>query len=141
VVVGVGFAALLRFARSAARTGPGAILRQAAAISAALIVILLMGWNVLHQPPAVALDGGWPAARIAAVRIFDASGGKPVTLESLPAAKSADAVRLPLEQVAPGIVVDGTSSTAPAAPSRVILCDQLFHESIGAGWGVRAMPW
>jgi 4-amino-4-deoxy-L-arabinose transferase-like glycosyltransferase len=135
VVVGVGVAGLLRVARSTARTRPEAILRQAAAVSAAVLVVVLIGWNLLHEPPAVAADGGWPAARIAAVRIFDATGGKPVTLESLPAVKSADAVRFPLEQVEPGIVADAAPSSEPGAPARVILCDQLFHESIGADCG------
>jgi 4-amino-4-deoxy-L-arabinose transferase-like glycosyltransferase len=135
VVVGVGVAALLRMARSAARSGPEAVLRRAAAISAAALVVVLVGWNLLHEPPAVAADGGWPAARIAAVRIFDATGGKPVTLESLPAVKSADAVRFPLERVAPGIVADAAPSSAAGSPARVILCDQLFHESIGADCG------
>jgi hypothetical protein len=135
VVVGVGVAGLLRVARSTARTRPESILRQVAAISAAVLVVVLVGWNLLHQPPAVAADGGWPAARIAAVRIFDATGGKPVTLESLPTVKSADAVRFPLEQVEPGIVADAAPSSEPGAPARVILCDQLFHESIGADCG------
>ena len=69
------------------------------------------------------------------MRIFDATGGNPVTLESLPAVKSADAVRFPLEQVGPGIVADAAPSSEPGSPARVILCDQLFHESIGADCG------
>ena len=135
VVVGVGVGALVRIAVRNPRTGRRAIVGQVAAIGAAVVVVLLVGWNVVHQPPGVVADGGWPAAQAAAARIVDATGGRPVTLDSLPAVKSADDVRFPLERLEPGIVADGTATNGADVPARVILCDQLFHESIGSDCG------
>jgi 4-amino-4-deoxy-L-arabinose transferase-like glycosyltransferase len=158
VLVGVGVAGLVRLGRPAddelprgaaaiaageATDGSAAtidwpvVLRRVGSIAAAGTVVILVAWNLLHQPPLVAADGGWPAAEIAASRVAAASGSGPIVLDSLPAAKSADAVRFPLERiVAPG-AVDPAPAAAPVAPDAtlVILCDQLFHESIGADCG------
>ena len=132
VLVGVGVAALLRRASApaitlAARLAPAAI--------GAILLASLVGWNATHQPPASAPDGGWPAAEVAAARILVATGGGPMTLDSLPRVKSADAIRFPVERLAPGSVVTGISGTQAAKTAQVILCDQLFHETIGQDCG------
>ena len=46
-------------------------------------------------------------------------------------------MRFPLERLVPGIVVapPAPGSTAVDLPARVVLCDQLFHETIGADCG------
>jgi hypothetical protein len=158
VIVGVGVAGLVRLGRPAeegrrpvlvAISDDGiadgervpidraALARQVASIAAGGTVVILVAWNLLHQPPLVAADGGWPAAEVAASRVAAATGSAPIVLDSLPAAKSADAVRFPLERiVAPGIV-DSSPADTPVAPdvALVILCDQLFHEAIGADCG------
>ncbi len=136
VLVGVGVAALVRVGTSASGRWAGPI-RTVASVVAAVLVVALVGWNLVRQPPAVVADGGWPAAQDAAARILVATGGGPVTLDSLPVVKSADAVRFPLERIAPGTVVDAPAPGAATAdlPARVVLCDQLFHESIGADCG------
>ncbi len=136
VLVGVGVAALIRIGTRARGRWAG-LVRAVGSLLAAGMVVTLVGWNVIDQPPAVAPDGGWPAADAAAARILVATGGGPVTLDSLPAVKSADAVRFPLERLVPGIVVDpgAGAGAGVGGPARVVLCDQLFHESIGADCG------
>ena len=132
VLVGVGVAALVR--RAAASTAPGT--RLAPAGAAAAILVAILGWNATHQPPALTPDGGWPAAEAAAARILVDAAGGPLALDSLPAVKSADAVGFPLERLAPGSVVAGGASGSQAARTpRVVLCDQLFHETIGLDCG------
>jgi len=128
VIVGVGVAALSRVRPAGApAAGP---------LAAALTVAVLVGWNVATQPPLVAADGGWPAAEDAAARILVASGGAPVVLDSLPPIKSAEALQFPLEQLEPGIVQPGLGSGSNAARAAiVVLCDQRFHETIGADCG------
>ena len=44
-------------------------------LAAAAIVVAIVGFNLAHQPPARAADGGWAAARSAAGRIATAAGG------------------------------------------------------------------
>jgi Dolichyl-phosphate-mannose-protein mannosyltransferase len=127
VLVGVGAAALARLRAPAPAAGP---------VAAALAVAVLLGWNAVHQPPAVAADGGWPAAETAAARVLVAGGGGPVVLDSLPAVKSAEALQFPLEQLEPGIVRPMTAIGSDATRSAfVVLCDQRFHETIGANCG------
>ena len=135
VLVGVGVAALVRVATKAhgrwdGRSGSRRRARRRDRGRAS------SAGTLATQPPAVAADGGWPAAEAAAARILVATGGGPVALESLPAVKSADAVRFPLERLVPGHRRRRARlSAAPQAPARVVLCDQLFHETIGADCG------
>jgi hypothetical protein len=128
VLVGVGLAALVRVRPSwAPAAGP---------LAGALTVAVLIVWNVLTQPPAVAADGGWPAAEDAAARVLVAAGGGPVLLDSLPAVKSAEALQFPLERLEPAIVTPTIGIGADAARTAiVVLCDQRFHETIGADCG------
>ena len=145
VLVGVGVSALIRQLNSAperlAASGARASAARGSSISvavAAAIVVGLVGWNAVHQPPAVATDGGWPAAEAAAARVLVATRHSPLTLAGLPAVKPTDALRFPLEELVPGVVVStppvGTGNHVDLTP-RVILCDQLFHETIGADCG------
>ena len=141
VLVGLGVAALIASAR------------PAGVAIAALGMVALLGWNVTHQPPAVHPDGGWPAGEAAgdrAIAAFEGAGIGPeevVQLRSLPDFKSTEAVAYPLARrgwafiaetprgVSPGSldVTDLTSFEAPAG--WVLLCDDLFHEAIGAHCG------
>ena len=94
-------------------------------------VVALLGWSLSRQPPAVAADGGSPAAQVAADRIIEAAGGSgaPVALRSLPSFKSADTYAYPLVRAGTPVVTEGS------APTLVIVCDNLFHEAIGAACG------
>jgi hypothetical protein len=132
VLVGVGAAAFLRPGSKAAVTPA---VRLAPAAIGAILLASLVGWNATHQPPASAPDGGWPAAEMAAARILVATGPGPMRLDSLPEVKSADAIRFPVERLAPGSVVSGASGSGASRTAQVILCDQLFHETIGQDCG------
>jgi hypothetical protein len=128
VLVGVGVAGVARVRPSVAPA--------AGRLAATLAVAILVGWNVAHQPPAVAADGGYPAAENAAARVLDDGGGGPVVLESLPEVKSAEAIQFPLERLEPGIVGQAVGIGPEALrASIVVLCDQRFHETIGADCG------
>jgi hypothetical protein len=136
VLVAVGLAGLVRsrpgLTRAFAASGP--IL---AAAAAAAISVSLVGWNLVHQPPAVAADGGWSAAQTAARRVIEASGSGPLVLASLPLFKSDEALRMPLEAAGAELTPPGPNAAGYADPTtvRVILCDQLFREFIGADCG------
>jgi hypothetical protein len=130
VLVGAGIAALV----TGRRRGAGERVSFGAA-AAAVLVVALVGWNLTRQPPPVATDGGWPAAEAAAARVLVAGGNQPVSLVSLPTVKPPDALRFPLERLQPDIVIAelpiGTGSHVDTT-ARVVLCDELFHETIGA---------
>jgi len=131
VLVAVGLAALIRSAMTrGARTPIGAAL-------AAAIVVGLVGWNVANQPPAKAADGGWAAARAAADRVIGVAGSRPIALSSLPAFKSDEALRMPLQASDADVMPAGVNGASFGGPNavRVILCDQLFRESIGSDCG------
>ena len=102
----------------------------------AVVVMALVGWNLANQPPTRASDGGWVAARTAAERVLAArSGTGKIVLASLPSFKSDEALRMPLVATGADVVSAGSRLTADSDQMRVILCDQLFHESIGADCG------
>jgi hypothetical protein len=110
-----------------------------AAVAAGLVVLL--AWSVSHWPPAVAADGGWPGARVAADRIEASSGTRPIHMIGLPTFKSTEAYGFPLERDGRVVVeaipqgtdrVPGTQGPDPAA-ALVVLCDGLFvHDCGGA---------
>lgn len=139
VLVGVGLAALAQGrAVGAARLVP--------AVGALAVLLALVGWNLVRQPPRVVADGGWPQAERAAARVLAATDGGPIVLASLPVFKTDEALRFPLvragvlpEPAGPqaGSPVGSSvgSSVAPGAAYRVVLCDQLFREAIGADCG------
>ncbi|HLO35013.1 MAG TPA: hypothetical protein VK194_02985, partial [Candidatus Deferrimicrobium sp.] len=109
----------------------------AGASAAGMLVVAVVVFNVANQPPVVAPDGGWRAAQAAAQRVVDGSGGGPVVLSSLPAFKSDEALRFPLESLSPGIVREATDPVrfVGRPPSLVVLCDQLFRAALGADCG------
>jgi hypothetical protein len=122
-VVGLGAAALARWRPAGTSVAVGSV-------TAAGLVVILVGFNLSRQPPAVVADGGWPAAREAAARVM-ALGPSSISLASLPSFKSADAMRFPL--VAAGAEV--VAGPGGQSGTRVVLCDSLFETAIGATCG------
>jgi hypothetical protein len=127
--VGLGVAALARWRLADVSVPVGT------AVAAGLVAVLLV-FNLSRQPPAVVADGGWPAGRAAAERVL-AAGPSPISVASLPAFKSADAMRFPLVAAGASVVADSGAmdNTAPEPMTRVILCDSLFENAIGAPCG------
>jgi len=109
--------------------GLGAAAAWAGRTPARLLVIVALGgylaWNVGHWPPAVAPDGGWPAAARAGTRIEAAAGPGPIAFASLPTFKTAEAYVFP-------VVRDGRVIAEPAAAGAlVIVCDALVVTDCG----------
>jgi 4-amino-4-deoxy-L-arabinose transferase-like glycosyltransferase len=135
VIVGLGAAALARWrpgVRGAPARESGAIVGT---IAASALVAVLVIFNLSRQPPAVVADGGWPAGQLAAERVLSVADS-PISLESIPEFKSADAMRFPL--IAAGAHVNPASAgpvPAPSAASVVVLCDSLFEEILTAACG------
>ncbi len=121
-LIGIGAAALIR-----ARLG-------AARLAAGVIVVTIVGFNLGTQPPAVAPDGGWRAALAAAQRIVASGAPRPWQIASIPSFKSDEAVRMPLEAIGAPLVAEPGDPQASRA-SLIVLCDQLFRETIGADCG------
>lgn len=125
-LVGIGVAALVR-----ARPAPGPAVTRAAAVA---VVGAIAAFNLATQPPAIAPDGGWRAALAAAERTKSAIDGRPFVIGSLPAFKSSEALEFPLELIgAPSL--GQAADLLPTDAALVVMCDQLFHEAIGAGCG------
>jgi hypothetical protein len=103
-------------------------------VAAGGLVAILVVFNLSRQPPAVVADGGWPAARAAAARVM-ADGPSPISLASLPAFKSADAMRFPLVAAGAEVLPGSTEPSAQPATTHVVLCDALFEAAIGARCG------
>jgi len=135
VLVGLGVGALLA-------------IRPIGVLVVGVAMVALLGWNLLHLPPTVARDGGYPAAQDAAARVdaaLTAAGldrSAVVQIRSLPAFKSTEAIAYPLavlgrpfvaalpdDEIAPGSV---TGLRPDQLRGLVLLCDDLFRESIGA---------
>jgi hypothetical protein len=144
VLVGLGVAALARDVRP-----------PVGAILAAFVVAALVGWNLLHLPPAAHPDGGFPAGDAAGARIdaaLERAGVRrndAIRIRSLPDFKSTEAVAYPLARLgrayvadtpkglAPGSQVspDGSPPTDVALRGLVLLCDDLFRDAIGGPCG------
>jgi 4-amino-4-deoxy-L-arabinose transferase-like glycosyltransferase len=143
VLAGLGIG---RLARTAAPIGPAL---------AALGVVTVVGWNLLHLPPAIHPDGGFPAGAVTAERVDAVLTRAGITrtevieVRSLPTFKSTEAVAYPLaglgrryiatvpKGVAPGSVdpaLDPGSSSGETS-GLVLLCDDLFRASTGAACG------
>ena len=103
---------------------------------AVVAIAALLGWNLLHQPPAVHPDGGFPAAEAAATRI-KAAGGADLTLWSLPDFKSAEAYAYPLIRAGATVraTAPGSTPAGLTGGALVIICDTLFEPAIGATCG------
>ena len=141
-------------AAAAVRTWPRSLVGPITAgwLVVAVLMVSVLGWNVMRQPPGVHPDGGFPAAAsagdrtLAALRASGVGQDEVVQLRSLPDFKSTEAMAYPLVRAgqsvlaetpsgpAPGSVA-GSSSAAADPASLVLLCDDLFHESIGASCG------
>jgi hypothetical protein len=133
--VGLGVAGLVQ----AGRAGSISVSRSRIAIAGgALIVIALAAFNLVRQPPAVSPDGGWPAGDAAAERVLEDVGGASahteLVLVSLPAIKSADAMRFPLVRRGANAQERAGEAGAGSIP-HVVLCDALFETTIGAACG------
>jgi hypothetical protein len=116
VTVGLGAAALwrerpggLRVANAAAIAGVGA----------------LVALNVAIWPPAVAPDGGYPAAEAAVRRLLDEAPGR-YQLDGLPTLKNENAYAFPLTRLGRGPGITG---------DLVVLCDRLLEPIIGSTCG------
>lgn len=138
VLVGLGAGALWRLGSDAggktvAGSGRAPVVGRVVAV---IGVAVLLGWNVVNQPPALHADGGFPAAEIAATRILASAGGTELTLRSLPDFKSTEAYGYPLVRAGATVHVDTGTAPVPATPGvTVVICDALFEESIGAPCG------
>ena len=136
VLVAIGLAALVRVGLE---SGPasGAVTRVGASLGAAVVLVGLVAWNVVHQPPRVVGDGGWPAAERAAAAVIDEIGGDGAVLSSLPVFKTDEAVRFPLARAGVQLAPRGPSGAdhADVDTPRVVLCDQLFRPELAADCG------
>ena len=125
VVLGIGFGAgglwhVVGRARVPGRLG------------AVAVVAALVAWNVTHQPPSVAPDGGYPAALAAAGRIAGLVDGRGGRIVSLPPFKAPDAYVYPLVRV--GASISSLPAGLPDAASPgalIVLCDDLFVADCG----------
>jgi hypothetical protein len=127
VVVGLGVVAL-------ARWRPAGIRAPVGLAAASTLVTVLVVFNVSRQPPTIVADGGWPAAKAAAVRVL-AAGDDPIWLGSLPRFKSPDALRFPLVAAGATVFVPDTAPGNASAPTHVVMCDGLFEAAIEAPCG------
>ncbi|HEY6058076.1 MAG TPA: glycosyltransferase family 39 protein [Candidatus Limnocylindrales bacterium] len=123
VVLGLGAAALWQRATGATR------------IAALGAFALLLAWQGLHWPPAVAPDGGWPAAEAAGERVAQSLGGSAVGMGSLPTFKTAEAYAFPL--VRRGYELGAT----PDVDRVVIVCDALFVPDCGGPAESSVLSW
>ena len=138
-LVGIGAAGLWRAGRQVATaTGPHAprgitVGRIVAVVGLASV----LAWNIVHQPPAVHPDGGFPAAQSAAARVLATVGEGTITLRSLPDFKSSEAYAYPLLLGGATVRADAGPGPVAAAPGMtlVVICDSLFEVAIGAACG------
>ena len=85
----------------------------------------LVAWNLGTQPPAVAVNGSWPAAREAGVRLAAETRDVPTALLDVPSFKPVTGYSYPL-QLAGVTPVDVSS-----ARRIVVICDDLFRVVVG----------
>jgi flagellar biosynthesis protein FliQ len=141
VVVGLGIAGLARLrptkpARDADPTRESEARPAFGAIAAVGVTLAIVAFNLAHQPPPVAHDGGWPAAEAAAGRIVLAAGDRPIRLSSLPIFKSTEALAFPLLHLGrPAATLAADPSIPPGSAATVVLCDALFSFAIGKDCG------
>jgi 4-amino-4-deoxy-L-arabinose transferase-like glycosyltransferase len=123
------------------RVTTGVVTRRRAAVRLALAAVLtgLAAWNLATWPPAVAVDGGWPAGQLAGQRIEQAAGSRSIYMIGLPPFKSTEAYGFPLAHDRRRVVIDlpddstpGTGNPVPdRAAAAVVLCDSLFVPDCG----------
>jgi 4-amino-4-deoxy-L-arabinose transferase-like glycosyltransferase len=103
-------------------------------VAAVLVTGFLVAWNLAIAPPATSPDGGYPAAQAAAARVLAVVGGRPLALVGLPEFKPTDSLAYPLT-IQGARIVEGSSAPLPGEAFIVVLCDDRFHEAIGARCG------
>ncbi|MCI0346286.1 MAG: hypothetical protein L0221_12725, partial [Chloroflexi bacterium] len=103
-----------------ARVAPPMVDRTARALALLALAGLLVA-EVGQWPPAVAADGGYPAAEATARRIIETADGAPLALTSLPVFKTAEGVEFPLR------VMGAHPVPAAEAGALVVVCDRLFE--------------
>ncbi len=89
-------------------------------------VVALVAWNLGTQPPAVAADGGWPAAREAGVRLAAETRDAPTALLDVPPFKPVTTYSYPLA------LAGVTPVDVSAAHRLVVICDDMFKAVVGA---------
>ena len=136
VAVGLGIAGLARLpgrASEGRRGGwtPGAVLAGA-------LVVAIVGFNLVRQPPLVSPDGGWPAGDVAAERVLRSVQGQteePPIVRKPPGLQVGRRPSIPARTAwrrRPGGV--GGPDGHELLP-HVVLCDALFERAIGAACG------
>jgi hypothetical protein len=112
-------------------------------------VVALLGWNLTHLPAPVHPDGGFPAGDVVARQVDSTltqrgvDRSRPTRIRSLPDFKSTEALVYPMARLGRSYVADlpkgqralGSASTPDPAAGLVIMCDQLFRDTIGADCG------
>jgi 4-amino-4-deoxy-L-arabinose transferase-like glycosyltransferase len=127
LAVGFGAAGLWRLNVRSPTTGAG--LGKVGRAAASALVLALAAWNITHQPPAVARDGGYPAAVAAAQRIAGSVGSRHGLIVSLPEFKAPDAYLYPLTRIG-SPVVSGIQDPL-GLQALVVVCDDLFVDDCG----------
>ncbi len=91
---------------------------------AVALIGVLVAWNIAHEPPSVAYDGGWPAAAAAGARVVATTRGDPVFFT--------DSSRAPLDYYSyPFRVAGGNLSTAPSSRWVVVTCFDAWRSATG----------
>jgi 4-amino-4-deoxy-L-arabinose transferase-like glycosyltransferase len=132
VLVGIGVAALWRSGGRALEGLPVSV--TPGQLIASVGILAIVAWAATHVPPAVAADGGFPAADAAAARILAAAGDSAIQLRSLPDFKSAEAYGYPLVRLGRSVDLSPTGGVA-AGGTLVVICDSLFEAALGAPCG------
>jgi hypothetical protein len=118
VIAGMGAAALWR----AGAFGP---------LVSTAVVGVTVAFNMASWPPAIAPDGGWPAADRASQRIVEAVGPDEIVLVGLPLFKPADAYAYPLARLDHARIVPADLMGPIQGTALVIPCDRLFESVMG----------
>jgi hypothetical protein len=103
-------------------------------VTAIVVTGALVAWNLAIAPPAVHPDGGYGKALAAAERVRSTTGVRPVAVVGLPEFKPRDGLLYPLTVLGADLVEPGGPSL-PADTWLVVMCDDRFHEAIGARCG------
>jgi hypothetical protein len=104
------------------------VLGRAAAV---IVTAGLVAWNLAITPPAVHPDGGYPRALETAARVRASTGDRPIAVVGLPEIKPRDGLLYPLTVLGADLI-EPDSPTLPPDTWIVVMCDDRFHEAIGA---------
>jgi 4-amino-4-deoxy-L-arabinose transferase-like glycosyltransferase len=104
-------------------------------VVAVAAVAAIGGFNVATWPPAVASDGGWPAAQAATQRVVTSVGSDSVLLIGVPTFKPPDAYAFPLTRLRHPLAESFDLVGPFDRNALVIPCDRLFESVMGAACG------